>query len=68
MSNAKKSNTEIQEFSAQSWLFREFLDKMKRNNVRSLLVYTEDNEGNPRKFEWMMPKKMNKETIEFISS
>ena len=68
MPNTKNSNKEIQEFSAQSWLFREFLDKMKRNNVRSLLVYTEDNEGNPHKFEWMMPKRMKKETIDFISS
>lgn len=65
---SQMSDEDQNEWSAQSWLFREFLDKMKRNNVRSLLVYTEDNEGNPCKFEWMMPKKMKKETIEFISS
>jgi len=41
---------------------------MKRNNVTSLLVYTKDKEGNPRKFEWLMPSKMSKKTVEFISS
>jgi hypothetical protein len=33
---------DIELFDAQQWLFREFLDKMKRNNVTSLLVYTKD--------------------------
>lgn len=54
-------------FTAQSWLFREFMDKMQRNNVRSLLVYSEDAEGNPQCFEWCMPKN-KKKMLEFISS
>ena len=63
---ASSKNKEL--FTAQDWLFREFLDKMKRNNVKSLLVYTEDKEGNPRKFEWGMPKKIRGKTLDFISS
>lgn len=63
---ANYKNKEL--FTAQDWLFREFLDKMKRNNVTSLLVYTKDKEGNPRKFEWCMPKKIKGDTLKFISS
>ena len=58
--------TPPEEFTAQSWLFREFLDKMKRNNVKRLLVYTEDTDGNPESFEWCIPKN-KKKIIEFIS-
>ncbi len=57
----------IAEFDAQNWLFREFMDKMKRNNVRKLLVYTEDKEGNPKLFEWRVQKN-KKKILKFISS
>lgn len=64
MANSKKKEL----FTAQDWLFREFLDKMKRNNVISLLIYTKDKEGILRKFDWCMPKKIKGKTLEFISS
>lgn len=59
--------TPPESFTAQSWLFREFMDKMKKNNVRSLFVYSEDSEGNPQSFEWCVPKS-KKKMLEFISS
>lgn len=63
----KEKTLRADHFSAQDWLFREFMDKMKRNNVKKILVYTEDAEGNSRSFEWCIPKS-KKKIIEFISS
>lgn len=59
--------TPPESFTAQSWLFREFMDKMQKNNVRSLLVYSEDSDGSPQLFEWCMPKN-KKQLLELISS
>jgi hypothetical protein len=59
--------TPPESFTAQSWLFREFMDKMQKNNVRSLLVYSEDSDGSPQLFEWCMPKNKEK-LLELISS
>jgi hypothetical protein len=55
------------DFDAQSWLFREFLEKMKKNNVKSIFCFTEDKEGNQKSFEFCLTKKQKKELPNFIS-
>lgn len=40
---------ELNEWSAQDWLFREYLEKLRKNNVERVYVVTEDKEG----FQWV---------------
>lgn len=40
----------IEKWPAQSWLFRELLCKMKKNNVERVFMITEDKEGNQISF------------------
>ena len=44
----KKNKKKLADFDAQSWLFREFLDKMKRNNVKSIFCFTVDKYKNKK--------------------
>ena len=39
---SKKLKKSQPDFDAQSWLFREFLEKMKKNNIKSVFCFTED--------------------------
>lgn len=45
------------DFPAQDWLFREFLEKMKKNNVKKLLVYSVDKFNTPLFFEYGIAQK-----------
>ena len=61
-----KNKKEI-EFTAQNWLFREFLTKMQLNNTKSLFVYSKDKYGNETSQSWCLSKKDKKSIPDFIS-
>ena len=61
-----KNKKEI-EFTAQNWLFREFLSKMKLNNTKSLFVYSKDKYDNKVSHSWCLSKKDKKSIPDFIS-
>ena len=64
---SKKQQKKLADFDAQSWLFREFLDKMKRNNVKSIFCFTVDKYKNKKAFEFCLTKKQKKSIPDFIS-
>ncbi len=41
---------ELEDWSAQDWLFREYLSKLKQNNVKRIFVITEDMNENQLTF------------------
>lgn len=63
MKKLTKKELQLEEFHVQQWLYREFLGKLKKNNVKSVLVYIEDKNGAMRSFEHMINKKSHKRKV-----